>query len=139
MSVIEKEIEKYLSEIRNNLVCSGKLKKDIIEEIESSIYDYAECKGIKDISEVYIHFGTPEEMARTYLSQVDPKKIKKAVNVRKVVVLGVLFALIMLLVFYVAIFIDAHKAHSLIVEDEIINMNIVNNYIILFYKFQHIK
>ena len=53
MSDIEKGIKKYLSEIKSNLICSGKLKSDIIKEIESSIYDYAENKEIKDISEVY--------------------------------------------------------------------------------------
>lgn len=128
MSVIEKEIEKYLLEIRSNLVCSRKLKKDIIEEIESSIYDYAEYKGIKDISEVYIHFGTPEEMARTHLSQIDPKKIKKAVNVRNVVIIGVLFAIVMLTILYVAIFIDAHNSHNSAYKDEIVRNTVANSY-----------
>lgn len=106
---IEKEIEKYLSEIRNNLVCNRKLKKVIIEEIEGSVYDYTESKGVNDISEIYEHFGTPEEMARTYLSQVDPKKIRKATNVRKVVIIGVVAAIAIFVTYLALAFMDGHK------------------------------
>lgn len=120
MSDIEKEIKKYLSEIKNNLVCSGKLKKDIIKEIETSVFEYAERKGIKDIAEVYNHFGTPEEVARTHLAQIDPKKIKKAVNVRKVVVIGVITVIIMLAVYLAASFIDGHIAANGIITEELI-------------------
>ena len=126
MCTIEKEIEKYISEIESNLVCCGRLKKSLAKEIEGSVYDYAESRDIKDISEVYNHFGTPEEMARAYLSQVDPKKIRKAVNARKVVIIGVVVALMMLAVFFVSLFIDAHitfdsSYNQEIVEDVIIN------------------
>lgn len=126
MCTIETEIEKYISEIESNLVCCGRLNKSLAKEIEGSVYDYAESRDIKDISEVYNHFGTPEEMARAYLSQVDPKKIRKAVNVRKVVIIGVVVALMMLAVFFVSLFIDAHitfdsSYNQEIVEDVIIN------------------
>lgn len=95
MCAIEKEIEKYLSEIQNNLVGSNKAKKNIISEIEGFVYDYAEVKNVKDISDIYSHFGTPEEMASTYLSQSDPKKIVKAVKIKKAVVIGIIVALLM--------------------------------------------
>ncbi len=119
MSDIEKEIKKYLSEIKSNLICSGKQKRDIIKEIEGSVYEYAENKGIKDISEVYNHFGTPEEVARTHLSQIEPKKIKNAVNVRKVVIIGVLAVIFMLAVYLIASFIDGHKEANGTITEEI--------------------
>ena len=112
MCTIEKEIEKYLSEIQNNLVGSNKAKKNIISEIEGFVYDYAEVKDVKNISDIYSHFGTPEEMARTYLSQADPKKIVKAVKIKKAVVIGVIVALLMLAIFYVSTYIDAHKSYN---------------------------
>lgn len=119
MSDIEKEIKKYLSEIKSNLICNSKLKKDIIKEIESSIYDYAERKGIRDISEVYNHFGTPEEVARTHLLQIDPKRIKKAVNVRKAVIIAVITVILMLAVYLAASFIDGHKEANGTITEEI--------------------
>ncbi len=112
MCAIEKEIEKYLSEIQNNLVGSNKAKKNIISEIEGFVYDYAEVKGVKDISDIYSHFGTPEEMAQTYLSQSDPKKIAKAVRIKKAVIIGIIVALIMLATFYVSTYLDAHKTYE---------------------------
>ena len=112
MCAIEKEIEKYLSETQNNLVGSNKAKKNIISEIEGFVYDYAEVKGVKDISDIYSHFGTPEEMARTYLSQADPKKIAKAVRIKKAVVIGVVVALVMFMCSLLITMTDAHKAYD---------------------------
>lgn len=112
MCTIEKEIEKYLSEIQNNLVGSNKAKKNIISEIEGLVYDYAEVKDVKDISDIYSHFGTPEEMAQTYLSQADPKKIAKAVKIKKAVIIGIIVALVMIAAFYISAYIDAHKAYE---------------------------
>ena len=116
MFTIEKEIEKYLSEIQNNLVGSNKAKKNIISEIEGLVYDYAEVKGVKDISDIYSHFGTPEEMAQTYLSQSDPKKIAKAVRIKKAVVIGVIVALIMLAISLTVTLFDSHKSYDGFVE-----------------------
>ena len=110
MCTIEKEIEKYLSEIQNNLVGSNKAKKNIIREIEGFVYDYAEVKGVKDISDIYSHFGTPEEMAQTYLSQSDPKKIAKAVKIKKTVVIGIVVALLMFAIYLIIAFVDGHKS-----------------------------
>lgn len=112
MCNIEKEIEKYLSEIQNNLVGSNKAKKNIIREIEGLVYDYAEVKGVKDISDIYSHFGTPEEMAQTYLSQSDPKKIAKAVRIKKAVVIGIVVALVMFICSLLITMTDAHKAYD---------------------------
>ena len=123
MCIIEKEIEKYLFEIQNNLVCSNKAKKNIISEIEGFVYDYAEVKGVTDISEIYEHFGTPEEMARTYLSQADPKKIAKAVRVKKAVIIGVIVALVMVAASLLISLMDAHKSHIGYVEKHYVETN----------------
>lgn len=127
MHATEKEIEKYLSEIRDSLVCSSKLKNEIISEIEGLLYDFAERKEIRDISEIYEHFGTPEEMAKTYLSQADPKTIRNAIKFKKVVIVGVLFALLMLGIFYVSTFVDAHKSYESESEYNIVKNVIIDN------------
>lgn len=136
MSVIEKEIEKYLIEVKSNLVCGGRLRRNIIKEIRSSVFDYADIKGIKDITEIYNHYGTPEDMARTYLSQVDPNKIRNAVNIRKVIIIGVVLALLIFAIYMTLMLIDGHKAVKGVIEEEVIEDTIVNtayiyaNYII---------
>lgn len=123
MCTIEKEIEKYLSEIQNNLICNSKAKKNIIEEISGSVYDFAEAKGINDISEIYEHFGTPEEMARTYLSQSDPKKIAKAVRIKKAVVIGVIVAILLFAISLIIAIIDSHRSNDGHYIDTVIETN----------------
>ena len=108
MHTIEKDIKTYLTQTKNFLICDSKLKKIITAEIEQSIYEYAENNGISDIGQIYEHFGTPEETAKTYLSQAEPKKLKKAVSTNKIIITALIIALIMFAVFLIAIFIDAH-------------------------------
>ena len=127
MCIIEIEIEKYLFEIQNNLVCSNKAKKNIISEIEGFVYDYAEVKGVTDISELYEHFGTPEEMARTYLSQADPKKIAKAVRVKKAVIIGVIVAILLFAISLVIALLDSHKSNYGSIEYYYIETSADNN------------
>ena len=86
MHTIEKDIKTYLTQTKNFLICDSKLKKIITAEIEQSIYEYAENNGISDIGQIYEHFGTPEETAKTYLSQAEPKKLKKAVSTNKIII-----------------------------------------------------
>lgn len=133
MCTIEKEIEKYLSEIQNNLVGSNKAKKNIISEIEGLVYDYAEVKGVKDISDIYSHFGTPEEMAQTYLSQSDPKKIARAVRIKKAVVIGVIVALVLVAASLLISLMDAHKSYNNeknyeIIKDVIVDESNITHY-----------
>ena len=75
------------------------------------VYDYAEAKGVTDISELYEHFGTPEEMAKTQMSQIDPKKINKAMKIKKAVVIGIIVALIMLAISLTITLFDSHKSY----------------------------
>jgi len=100
MSSIEKDIRKYISDVGKNLICSGKMKKQLMADIENSIYDYAENNGISDISQITSRFGSPEEVARTHLADTDPKKLKKAINIRKIVISSVLIAFAMIVFCY---------------------------------------
>ena len=109
MIKIEKDIKKYIDEVEEYLVCISKDKKNIIDEIRNSIYVYAEENGISDIKEVYDHFGTPEEIASQHLSTVDPKKIKKAVSIKRVftVVMAIIVSVVAAMI--IIELIDSHK------------------------------
>ncbi len=109
MHTIKKDIKAYLTQTKNFLICDSKLKKNIIAEIEESIYEYAENNGISDISQIYERFGNPEETAKTYLSQAEPKRLKKAVSTNRIITFAAVIALVMFAVFLIAVFIDASK------------------------------
>lgn len=116
--MIEKDIKIYLHAIDNNLVCPKRQKKIILEDIEASIRDYIENENITDISQLYSHFGSAEEIAKTYLADfVTPADIKKAVNKKKALVIGVIVALIIYVLALIIVIVDGHiSVNGYIVE-----------------------
>lgn len=122
MIKIEKDIEKYMRAVEDYLVCPKEQKDKVLSEIRNSIYVYAEENGISDIGEVYDHFGTPEEIASQHLSTVDPKKIKKALSIKRVFAIALTALVVSFIVFLVAMFMDAHKDNNGTIEETIIEL-----------------
>ncbi len=110
MITIEKEIEKYISDVSSKLLCSKEKKKELIEDIRGAVFDFAEGSDTKDIADIYKHFGTPEELAKAHMSELDPEQIKKKVNIRRVVIVAVVVALIALVFSLIIALIDGHIA-----------------------------
>ena len=52
-------------------------------------------------------------MAQTYLSQSDPKKIAKAVRIKKAVVIGIVVALVMFMCSLLITMTDAHVNYDI--------------------------
>jgi len=107
---IEKEIEKYISDVSSKLLCSKEKKKELIEDIRGAVFDFAEESGTNNIADIYKHFGTPEELAKAHMSELDPEQIKKKVNIRRVVIVAVVVALIALVFSLIIALIDGHIA-----------------------------
>ena len=112
MILSEKEIKSYISDVGNNLFCSRKQKKQILADIENEVLTYAENKRITDINEIYAHFGTPEEIAKAYIADAEPQNIKKAINIRKLLVAAVIIALAMLAITFIIAIVDSHNANA---------------------------
>lgn len=109
MIKLEKDIEKYMRAVEDYLVCPKEQKEKVLSEIRNSIYVYAEENGIADIKEVYEHFGTPEEIASQHLSAVDPKKIKKALDVKRAIITALAIIVLMVAAMIIIELIDSHK------------------------------
>ena len=122
MIKIEKDIEKYMRAVEEYLVCPKEQKEKVLSEIRNSIYVYAEENGISDIGEVYDHFGTPEEIASQALSTVDPKMIKKALSIKRIVAIALTAIVVSFIVFLVAMYMDAHKDNNGTIEETIIEL-----------------
>ena len=120
MIKIEKDIEKYMRAVEDYLVCPKEQKDKVLSEIRNSIYVYAEENGISDIKEVYDHFGTPEEIASQALSTVDPKMIKKALSIKRIVAIALTAIVVSFIVFLVAMYMDAHKDNHGTIEETMI-------------------
>lgn len=118
--MIDKDIKIYLDDIGKYLVCTKKQKKMILEDIETSVRDYVENANVNDISEVVSRFGSPEDIAKSYLAEfVKPADVRKAINKKKVLVAGVVIALVIWLIVGIIALIDGHKYDTLYVESQI--------------------
>lgn len=109
MTATQKDVNKYISQVKKYLVCPKAEKKQITEDIQSAVYGFVEDRNPQNIAEVYNHFGTPEELAKAHLADVDPKKIKKAINIKRVVVAAVVLALVMFAITMIVALIDNHN------------------------------
>ncbi|MBQ8893713.1 MAG: hypothetical protein IJ043_04815 [Clostridia bacterium] len=111
MHNLDKEIRQFLLQIKKNLVCPRRQKKEIIRDISNSIYDYTEEHAVTDIREIYDHFGDPKEIARQLLSEAEPQTVRKAIDIRKAVIVAVIITLAMLATTLIIELIDAHDEH----------------------------
>ncbi len=102
MKTIENEINLYISEVRKNLVCNRKIKKQTVTDIRNSVFDYAESNNITDINLIYKHFGSPEELAKSFMTENDIKYIKRKIVLRRII-LAVVFIILALISFLLII------------------------------------
>ena len=109
MTKINKDIEKYLSQVKSYLHCKKADKDVILEDIRTAVFEFSEEFAIESIDDIYRRFGTPEEIAKAYLSDAEPQNIKKAINIRKVIIAAVIALIVIYLGIMIIIAVDAHN------------------------------
>ena len=110
MSRINKEIDEYIAEIKKNLICSSSQKNTIINDLRNSIVNFVEENDIDDINKVYAQFGAPEEIANQSISDTEPQKIKKNYKHHRVIIIGVVVAVLIIAIVIIWAALDGHKA-----------------------------
>ncbi len=108
MITIEKDIEKYMSEVNSHLFCLQKNKKAVLEDIREAITEFTENNDVETIDVIYSRFGTPEEIAKAYIADAEPQNIKKAFNIRKMLLAAVVVSLLSFTIFLICSFLDLH-------------------------------
>lgn len=115
MSVIEKDIKKYLSDVGENLICSKEQKDAILSDIEASVTEFAEQSGCDNIEAIYERFGTPQDIANAQLSNLDPVTVKKALSKKKAVIVALIIALVVFAAGVIAIVVENNKERAYII------------------------
>lgn len=110
MSMINKEIDEYISEIKKNLICSSSQKNAIVNDLRDSIVNFVEENNIDDINKVYAQFGAPEDIANQSISDTEPQKIKKTYNHHRVIIIGVVVAVLIVATVIIWAAFDGHKS-----------------------------
>lgn len=110
MSRINEEIDEYIAEIKKNLICSSSQKNTIITDLRNSIVNFVEENDIDDINKVYAQFGAPEEIANQSISDTEPQKIKKNYKHHRVIIIGVVVAVLIITIVIIWGALDGHKS-----------------------------
>lgn len=128
MRKIEKEIEAYVAEIKKNLICPASEQNRIIDDIKNNIFDFVDENNITNISKIYEHFGDPKDIAGQFIQDIEPGRIKKAVNIRKVLIIVAIVIIVMIAITLLITIINSHNSvNGYFVEESVETIKIINN------------
>lgn len=88
-----KMLKLYYRQIRNNLYCSKKRKKRLLDELKTNIEESLEEKPNLTYEELLEIYGTPKEIADSYIESLDPEEYAEDIRriKRKKWMFGIVF------------------------------------------------
>lgn len=103
------DVRQYLKEICKNIPCSWNKKRKILAQLEESIKKYAIEITDLDYAAIVARFGTPQQIAASYLEAMDIQELTQNFRVKKRIV-GILLAAAMAAVLLWACVVFSAKA-----------------------------
>ncbi len=94
MTDYEKALRRYKKQIRRLLLVRTPAAKRFLEDLDGSIADFTEAENVADIKRVEAHFGTPEEVARSFFAGTDISAVRRRLALRRALVCILLAALL---------------------------------------------
>lgn len=91
---LDRDIKNYIKEIKSLLICDYKTQNKFIGDIKSRIDDHIENGLINNIDDVYKRMGSPHDIAMAFFENADVKKVKKKMNITKIILIGVIATLV---------------------------------------------
>ena len=103
----------YIRSVSDTLSCTGKAKNQIVSRIRDGVEDYLLQNPDADFEMIQTHFGTPQEIAASYVNEQDASVLVNKIRIKKkvvVIVAGAMTAILLLWAGVVAwVAIDAKK------------------------------
>ena len=116
-----KELKKYYNEIFSALICDRKQKKAFLNDFSANVDEYLTACPEADIDKIKAEFGTPEEIASSFIANSDTIKIKKKLDIKKLILIAVIIVLTIYIAFIIISLIDVHtEAHGYMEEGVVI-------------------
>ena len=111
------QLNAYYKEISSFAGLTEKQKKEFINELKSTVNEYAELNPDCTIDDIKAVFGTPEEITLSFIENGNFAKVKKKLDIKRVIVAAVITALIIWFAFAVISLIDVHlETHGTLTE-----------------------
>lgn len=89
----------YIRSVSDVLSCTGKAKNQIVSRIRDGVEDYLLQNPDADFEMIQTHFGTPQEIASSYVNEQDTSILLKKMGIKKkilVIVASVMAAFILI-------------------------------------------
>ena len=74
---------RYLWEVRGELPGSRKQRKQILSRVESSVRDFVTEHPGADYAAITQRFGTPQEIAVSYIEEMDARELTQQLRIRR--------------------------------------------------------
>jgi len=106
-------MRRYVRQVRSLLPCPAKQKQMIVEDIWENAAVFLQEHPAADYSQIEAHFGTPEQLAVSYVKDMDTGKLLRELRLKKRIMTVIVSSLVIALFIWAAaiIFIvaDTHK------------------------------
>ena len=80
---VYKKLRHYYWEVSNLLPCNPRIKQTLMDEIKENIDQFLEEYPDADYDVIVQRFGTPQQIAASYLEEMDPQEVLNKLNTRK--------------------------------------------------------
>ena len=81
----------YLKQVKSHLTCPAALKKTFLEQLQGDVEEFLETAPNATLEELTQRFGSPSEMAHSYIDSLDGDELQKQLRKSKIVKRIVLF------------------------------------------------
>lgn len=77
---------KYLQQVRGWIPCGGKMKQRTMAQIEDNLNHFLDENPNVDYQAIVARFGTPEEIAATYVDEMDTPELLSNLRIKRKIV-----------------------------------------------------
>lgn len=97
MKNFDKDIRKYRRQTKRLLTCPIKYRRQLLDSMERDLQHFLEENPSAGYSDAVALFGSPEDLAQTYLDDFSQKEISDFRNKRKFIIYTAIIVMISLL------------------------------------------
>lgn len=125
---MSKVASQYLREVKKRIHCSNSQKTEFLCQLEDEIVYYCEDHDNVDIVTLSNHFGTPEDVADDFLSELGINEVTTSNQIRKRLLYFVATIIILAIILFAAVeihsyyiqqqFLDSYFIESITYESE---------------------
>lgn len=115
--VTDKELKNYYSRVGNSIICDRRQKKEFLCQLKENVEEFISDTPDATMEDIEKIFGTPKSISGSFIENTDSLKIRRQVQLKKVLIISVVIALVIYALFVVLSLIDVHtEAHGYVEE-----------------------